>query len=114
MSRGEKFFERRVQDGMLFDTWQASLTEKQKTACELVFDQDMSLAEAAEELGVSRQAVHDLINAARKKMQRFNQYVEHVSTEKKLEQIRSLVDRFKFSLPPDFYTQVSRLLKEEK
>ena len=114
MARGEKYFERRVQDGMLFDTWQASLTEKQKTACELVFDQDMSLAEAAEELGVSRQAVHDLVKAARRKMQRFNQYVEHVSVEKKLEQIRVLLDKFKFSLPPDFYTQLSQLLKEEK
>ena len=114
MARGEKFFERRVQDGMLFDTWQASLTEKQKIACELVFDQDMSLAEAAEELGVSRQAVHDLIKASRKKMQRFNQYVEQVNIEKKLEQIRTLVEKFKFSLPTDFYTQMSRVLKEEK
>ncbi len=114
MAREEKYFERRVLDGMLFDAWQASLTEKQKNACELVFEQDMSLAEASEELGVSRQAVHDLINAARKKMQRFEKYVDRVGVDRKLKQIEKLLDKFKFSLPPDFYTQIKELLKEEK
>ncbi|MDO4219111.1 MAG: sigma factor-like helix-turn-helix DNA-binding protein [Synergistaceae bacterium] len=114
MAREEKYFERRVLDGMLFDAWQASLTEKQKVACGLVFEQDMSLSEASAELGVSRQAVHDLINAARKKMQRFEEYADRVGIDRKLKQIERLIEKFKFSLPPDFYAQIKELLKEDK
>ena len=34
-------------------------------ACEMILMQDLSLSEAAEALGVSRQGVHDLITRAR-------------------------------------------------
>lgn len=46
---------------MLFDFYGELLTEHQRKVYEDVVYQDMSLGEIAEELGISRQGVHDLI-----------------------------------------------------
>lgn len=46
---------------MLYDFYSELLTDKQKKCVELNFFEDWSLAEIAEELSVSRQAVHDLL-----------------------------------------------------
>ena len=43
---------------LLFDYYGDMLTERQKMCLDLRYNQDLSLAEIAEELGVSRQGVH--------------------------------------------------------
>ena len=44
---------------LLFDTYGGLLTEKQRSCFDMRYNQDLSLGEIAEELGVSRQAVND-------------------------------------------------------
>ena len=44
---------------LLLDYYGGMLTDKQKDCCDMRFNQDMSLGEIAETLGVSRQAVSD-------------------------------------------------------
>ena len=44
---------------LLFDTYGGMLTEKQRSCFDMRYNQDLSLGEIAEELGVSRQAVND-------------------------------------------------------
>jgi len=44
---------------ILFDFYGALLTDKQKLSLEMHYLHDFSLAEIADELGISRQAVHD-------------------------------------------------------
>lgn len=44
---------------ILFDFYGALLTDKQKLSLEMHYLNDFSLAEIADELGISRQAVHD-------------------------------------------------------
>ena len=46
---------------LLFDYYGDMLTERQRMCLDMRYNQDMSLAEIAEELGVSRQGVHDNI-----------------------------------------------------
>ncbi len=46
---------------LLLDYYGELLTKKQRSYCELSFNQDLSLAEIAEETGISRQGVHDAL-----------------------------------------------------
>ena len=46
---------------LLFDYYGDMLTERQRQCLDLRYNQDLSLAEIAQELGVSRQGVHDNI-----------------------------------------------------
>lgn len=48
--------------GLLFDFYGALLTEKQRQCLEMHFSSDLSLSEIASQLGVSRQAVYDIIH----------------------------------------------------
>jgi|LSQX01.1.fsa_nt_gb predicted DNA-binding protein YlxM (UPF0122 family) len=48
----------------LFDFYGTLLTERQQRAMEMYYKDDFSLAEAAEHLSISRQAVHDILSRA--------------------------------------------------
>ena len=53
--------EDRVMQSLLLDFYGELLTDKQRECCELHFNEDLSLAEIAEQCGVSRQGVWDNI-----------------------------------------------------
>ena len=55
-----------VRQSMLYDFYGELLTEHQKNIYEDAVYNDMSLAEIAEEYGISRQGVHDLIKRCNK------------------------------------------------
>ena len=63
-------FDDRIRFGNLYEIYGALLTEKQRQCLELYFCEDYSLAEIAEEMKVSRQAIHDLLK-------RVEQILEH-------------------------------------
>ncbi len=54
---------------LLFDYYGDLLTERQRMCFDLRFNQDLSLGEIAQELGVSRQGVHDNIARAESLLQ---------------------------------------------
>ena len=49
---------------LLLDFYGELLTEKQRSACELHWNEDLSLAEIAEQSGITRQAVGDVVRRA--------------------------------------------------
>lgn len=100
--------EQRVKDGLLLDSYGTQLTEKQRGACEMVLLRDLSLAEAAENLGVSRQGVHDLITRAREHMEELESSLRLV--EKRREMEKALEDN-KSRLPEDFYAAFKKILE---
>ena len=67
----EEIFEQRMRLGRLFDIYGGLLTEKQRTCLGLYFYDDLSLSEISEELGVSRQAVHDLLKRVEQILERY-------------------------------------------
>lgn len=61
----EKF----VEQTLLYDFYGELLTERQRQVYESVVLEDYSLSEVAEDLGISRQGVHDMIRRCNKTLQ---------------------------------------------
>lgn len=61
--------EKMVEQGLLYDFYGELLTEHQKRIYEDVVLDDMSLSEIAQEQGISRQGVHDLIRRCDRTLQ---------------------------------------------
>jgi len=64
---------RHIELGELLDLYGGLLTEKQQRLLDLTVNADLSLAEVAEEEGVSRQAVHEAIRRAENSLRRLEE-----------------------------------------
>ena len=78
-----------LQMTLLFDYYGGLLTEKQNTFFDLYYNQDLSLAEIAEEVGISRQGVHDALIKAEAALQEFEEKLGCVAREHRLQQCLS-------------------------
>lgn len=58
---------------LLLDCYGSLLTERQRTLLEGYYDEDLSLTELAEPLGISRQAVHDSIRRGERQLKAYEQ-----------------------------------------
>lgn len=63
--------EKIVEQGLLYDYYGELLTEHQKKIYEDAVYQDLSLSEIADEAGISRQGVHDLIKRCDRILQEY-------------------------------------------
>ncbi|HWR05720.1 YlxM family DNA-binding protein [Sporomusa sp.] len=59
--------------GQLYDFYNALLTDKQRDCLNMHYLQDLSLAEIADEFGVSRQAVHDILRRAEQMLEEYEE-----------------------------------------
>ena len=86
---------------MLFDFYGELLTDRQKEFYQLYYDEDLSLSEIAENYGISRQGVRDVIVRAEAYMteiedktglvKRFMQFTPHVDAiEKAADEIQKM------------------------
>ncbi|WP_378955448.1 YlxM family DNA-binding protein [Pelosinus sp. sgz500959] len=87
---------------ILFDFYGSLLTEKQQFALEMHCLKDFSLAEIADELGVSRQAVHDLLKRAEQILMDYEEklkFVERYQREQQtLQHIYNLIEKLPDSI----------------
>ena len=86
--------EKIVEQGMLYDFYGELLTEHQRKIYEDVVLNDMSLSEIAEEQGISRQGVHDLVRRCDRTLQSYEERLHLIArfqkvkhTVEKIEQI---------------------------
>lgn len=77
---------------LLFDYYGELLTEKQKSCFDLYYNQDFSLAEIAEESGISRQGVYDTLARAEAYLENLEEKIGCIARagaqQKALSQIR--------------------------
>ena len=66
---------------LLFDTYGGMLTDKQKSCFDMRYNQDLSLGEIAEELGVSRQAVNDNLTRTEALLRRMEENIGSVKRD---------------------------------
>ena len=74
---------------LLFDTYGGMLTEKQRSCFDMRYNQDLSLGEIAEMMGVSRQAVNDNLKKTEALLRRME---ENIGSVKRDIQIRNAVE----------------------
>ena len=89
--------EKIVRQGMLYDFYGELLTEHQRAVYGELVTNDMSLSEIAEEQGISRQAVHDIIKRCDKQLETYESKLhlveKFVTIKEQVEQMkRSLLD----------------------
>lgn len=71
LTEGVQMFDNITEYSLLRDFYGELLTPKQKEIFELYHDENLSLGEISEELGVSRQAVHDMLKNSEKALQKY-------------------------------------------
>lgn len=66
---------------ILFDTYGMMLTDKQRNCFDMRYNQDLSLGEIAQELGVSRQAVNDNLTRTEALLRRMEENIGSVKRD---------------------------------
>ena len=88
-----------VKQSMLYDFYGELLTEHQRAVYEDVVFNDLSLSEIAEERGISRQGVHDLIKRCDRILSGYEEKLHLISkfekTRRMVEQIHQKTRQFK-------------------
>ena len=88
--------EKIVTQTLLYDFYGALLTDHQRKIYEDVVFGDLSLSEAAEDAGISRQGVHDILKRCTKAMEEYEEKLGlialHQSILRKTEEIGQLAD----------------------
>lgn len=89
----EEIFEQRMRLGRLFDLYGGLLTDKQRNCLNMYFYDDLSLSEISEELGVSRQAVHDLLKRVEQTLEKYEGKLGLLAkNDADKEQLRAVID----------------------
>lgn len=105
-----------VEMGTLCAFYGGLLTEKQRQALTLHYEEDYSLGEIAEQLGCSRQSVHELITRSSEKLRVYEAAVGAAermrNVEKRLEAAQTLLQSLaKRQLPPEAQAEAAQALR---
>ena len=99
---------------LLFDTYGSMLTEKQRSCFDMRYNQDLSLGEIGEILGVSRQAVNDNLTRTEALLRRMEENIgcvkRDIAIRKALAQIRSAAAVLDTSSDPAATNAAKRIL----
>ena len=99
---------------LLYDYYGDLLTQRQKECFEMRYYQDLSLGEIGEELGISRQGVHDNLNRAEALLRNMEEKTGCVSRDMKCRmaagRIAALADGLKDHSDPDVAVTAKKIL----
>ncbi len=97
---------------MLFDIYGGLLTDKKKRVMEMYHEDDMSLSEIAEELEVSRAAVHDSLRSAERLLRSYEDKLgildDYLRKERLADELRTYVSEARDLLAKDMVERKSK------
>ena len=103
---------------MLFDTYGGMLTDKQRECFDMRYNQDLSLGEIGEIMGVSRQAVHDNLTRTEALLRRMEENIGSVKrdmlTRKVLQEILEAAAVLDASSDPTVLSAAQRITAAAK
>lgn len=116
--RMERPLDERLRINALYDIYGSLLTEKQRECLELYFEEDLSLTEIAETLGISRQGVHHQINRAILALEHFEAHLWMEERSRHWQKIIETFGKYLSSLPDDSHLliegqEIYRLMQKE-
>ena len=98
-----------VKQSLLYDFYGELLTEHQRSIYEDVVYNDMSLSEIAEENGISRQGVHDMVKRCTKTLEGYESKLHLIE---KFQTARGMVTKI-HTLTKEFYKNHDEAVLEE-
>lgn len=102
-----------VRQSLLYDFYGELLTDHQRRVYEDVVFNDLSLSEVAEEQGISRQGVHDLIKRCDKILCEYEEKLQLISkfqkTRRMVEEIQNKTCRFKETKDETLMNEIERI-----
>ena len=109
-------FEKNLQIGYLLDFYGELLSDRKHSVMEMYYNEDLSLAEIAAEIGISRQGVRDII---KKSEEELFFYEEKLGLFSRLKNIESCVSELKalsdsHALPPELQAKIAEILQAAK
>lgn len=108
--------EKIVKQALLYDFYGELLTEHQKQVYEDVILNDYSFTEVAEERGISRQGVHDLIKRCNKTLEEYEEKLKLVekflTTKQMIAQIDALLTEYRTEKDEQKLTQIEQITEQ--
>lgn len=108
--------ERIVEQTLLYDFYGELLNEHQKKVYEDAVFNDLSLSEIADEYGISRQGVHDLIKRVTGTLQGYEAKLhlmeKFIKTKEKVTRIENMVDSYMISKDMGLIYEIKKLSRE--
>ncbi len=108
--------EKKVMQTFLYDFYGELLTEHQQNIYEDFVLNDLSLSEIAEEAGISRQGVHDLVKRCDRILEGYEEKLHllerFLNTKEKIMQIRTLVRNYQNQNEAEIMTQIESISNE--
>jgi predicted DNA-binding protein YlxM (UPF0122 family) len=108
----DEMLEKTNRINMLFDFYQALLTDKQQTFLRYYYHDDFSLGEIASEFEISRQAVFEHIKRAEHMLEEYEQklhlLVKHLEYREIIDRLQSQVDQ----VPELYRKSLSELVEQ--
>ena len=109
-------FEKNLKIGYLLDFYGELLPERKRSVMEMYYNEDFSLAEIAEEIGISRQGVRDIIKKAEEELLF---YEEKLGLAARLRQVEAHADSLcrlvgEYDLPKDLKEAILSLAQTVK
>ena len=106
-------FEKDLNIGYLLDFYGDLLSERKHSVMDLYYNEDLSLGEIAEEIGISRQGVHDIIKKSEDEL-RF--YEEKLGLASRLKTVERYADSLaalskEHSLPSEIQESIEQLTR---
>ena len=92
-------FEKNLNMGYLLDFYGDLLSERKRLVMDMYYNEDLSLAEIAAEIGISRQGVRDLIKKSEEELQTYEDKLHLAARLRLVEQHTDALSRLAASNP---------------
>ena len=104
-------FEKNLNIGYLLDFYGDLLSDRKKSTMEMYYNEDLSLAEIAQEIGISRQGVHETIKKAEEELLF---YEDKLGLAKRFKQVEKYSDQLatlsnEYELPKEIKNTIELL-----